>query len=183
MFGFDGIVLRKLRRDDLSNLLDLKNESWLTTHHITIATMEDQVRWFESLDKDVHTPKNLILVAESAKFGKPVGVYKITDIDWSNRNCAAAWDIYKHFRNQKLGKPLVITGTAFCFQVLNMWRVGCEILEENIPSQKCAEAAGFKLEGLKRQSVVKLGKYVNSGVYGVLADEFSALHLQSNQVD
>jgi len=183
MFGYGGIVLRKLKRDDLMNLLDLKNESWLTTHRITIATMEDQVRWFESLDKDVHTPKNLILIGESAKVGKPFGVYKITDIDWSNRNCAAAWDVYKPFRGQKLGKPLVMAGTAFCFEVLNMWRVGCEILEENTPSQKCAESAGFKLEGLKRQSVAKLGKYLNSGVYGVLASEFSALQLASNQVD
>lgn len=176
MFAFSGIILRKLKRDDLQTLLDLKNESWMTTHQITIATMEDQLRWFESLDKDVHTPKNLVLIAESTKFTKPVGVYKISNIDWANRNCAVAWDIFHQFRGKKLGKPLVIAGTAFCFKILNMWRVGCEILENNIASQKCAEAAGFQLEGLKRESVLKLEKYINSGVYGVLARDFSALH-------
>jgi len=183
MFQHGDIILRKLQRDDLPTLLELKSESWETTHHVTIANLEDQERWFDSLDKNVHTPRNLMLIACCPKIVKPFGVYKISDIDWVSRNCFAAWDVFKEFRGMKLGKPLVAAGTAFCFEVLNLWRVGCEILETNIASQKCAESAGFRLEGTKRESVVKLGKYINSGVYGVLEREFSALQPTSNQVD
>lgn len=183
MFRHGGVILRKLAREDLPTLLELKSESWETTHHVTIANMEDQERWFDSLDNNVHTPRNLMLMAHSPKVVKPFGIYKISEIDWANRNCFAAWDVFKEFRGKKLGKPLVVAGTAFCFHVLNLWRVGCEILETNIASQKCAEAAGFQREGLKRESVAKLGKYINSDVYGVLEREFSALQAAQNQVD
>lgn len=57
-----------------------------------------------------------------------------------------------------------------------------KLQEINIASQKCAEAAGFQHEGLKRESVAKLGKYLNSGVYGVLERDFAALHTLTNLV-
>lgn len=161
MFQYGEVILRKLQRDDLPTLMELKQESWGTTHHVTIANMEDQERWFDSLDKNVHTPRNLMLMAYSPKVVSPFGIYKISEIDWVNGSCFAAWDIFKEFRGKKLGKPIVTAGTAFCFLVLNLRRVECEILETNIASQKCAEAAGFQREGLKRESVAKLGKYLN----------------------
>jgi len=183
MFQHGNVILRKLRREDLPTLLDLKYESWGTTHQVTIANMEDQERWFESLDKNVHTPRNLMLMAHSPKVVNPFGIFKITNIDWASRSCFAAWDVFKEFRGKKLGKPLVVAGTSFCFNVFNLHRVECEILETNIASQKCAESAGFKLEGTKRESIVKMGKYINSGVYGVLDREFTALHPAANSVE
>lgn len=182
MFQYGEVIFRKLQRDDLPTLMELKQESWGTTHHVTIANMEDQERWFDSLDKNVHTPRNLMLMAYSPKVVSPFGIYKISEIDWVNGSCFAAWDIFKEFRGKKLGKPIVTAGTAFCFLVLNLRRVECEILETNIASQKCAEAAGFQCEGLKRESVAKLGKYLNSGVYGVLERDFAALHTLTNLV-
>lgn len=185
MFKFGNVTLIKLDKSYLSNLLALKSESWETTHQITVANMDDQIRWFESLDKNVHTPKNLILIAcgpvdELASVA--FGVYKITDIDWASRTANVAWDIFKHHRGKGLGKPLVSTGAAFCFQVFNLHRLNCEILETNIASQKCADAAGFKKEGVKRESVLKKGFYLDSWLYGVLSKDF-ALQQTKNQVN
>ncbi len=80
MFESNNIILKKLCRGDLGVLLELKSESWETTHRITIATLEDQIRWFDSLDKDVHTPKNLMLIAYgSIDETKPrIGLFKIS---------------------------------------------------------------------------------------------------------
>jgi len=175
MFKHNGLNLTKLQREDLSLLLDLKSESWETTHHITIATMEDQVRWFESLDKDVHSPCSLVLMACDKENSK-IGIFKISSVDWVNRTADVAWDIFKPHRGNGFGKSLVAAGSTFCFQILNLWRLNCEILETNTVSQKCAFSAGFEKEGVKKESVIKLGSYVDSGIYGLLAENFIALH-------
>jgi ribosomal-protein-alanine N-acetyltransferase len=184
MFQFQEITLKKLCRDDLQKLLDLKSESWATTHHATIANIEDQERWFDSLDQNVHTPRNLMLIAHSPKIvSSSFGVFKISEIDWVSRSCFAAWDVFREFRGKKLGRPLVAAGVAFCFRLLNLRRVNCEILATNIASKKCAESAGFQQEGLKRESVSKMGEYIDSEIYGVLSREFAALHGGPNQVE
>jgi len=174
MFHHSGLTLTKLQREDLSLLLALKSESWETTHHITIATMEDQVRWFESLDKDVHSPHNLVLMACNDDL--KIGIFKISNVDWVNRSADVAWDVFKSHRGNGFGKSLVAAGSDFCFRILNLWRLNCEILETNIASQKCAFSSGFKKEGVKKESVIKLGSYVDSGIYGLLVENFIALH-------
>lgn len=185
MFNFENIRFDKLERALLGKLLALKSESWETTHQITIANSEDQNRWFDSLDQNVHTPRNLILVAsthnEKICSFMDFGIFKITDIDWANRTAFVAWDVFKNHRGIGLGKTLVRGGTTFCFRMLNLHRLNCEILETNIPSQKCAEVAGFVKEGIKRESVLKQGVYIDSGVYGMLSKDF-ALQLIKNQI-
>jgi ribosomal-protein-alanine N-acetyltransferase len=178
MFESNNIILKKLRREDLGILLELKFESWETTHHITIATLEDQIRWFDSLDKDVHTPKNLMLIAYGSvnETKSRIGVFKISSIDWANRTAEVAWDVFKDHRGQGFGKSLVVAGSAFCFKILNLHRLNCEILELNEASKKCAIATGYQKEGIKRESVVKFGSYVDSGIYGLLLKDFAALH-------
>ena len=184
MFQFGDVKLEKLTDDHLKTLLHLKSESWETTHRITVANYDDQKRWFDSLDKDVHTPKNLMLLAnhKSDPCWKQFGIYKITNIDWANRTADVAWDIFKEYRGKKMGKPLVLAGTAFCFHIFNLHRLNCEILESNIPSQKCADWAGFKKEGVKRESVLKKGFFLDSGIYGVLERDF-ALQLVKNGLE
>lgn len=176
MFNHKGINLHKLQRDLLPKLLELKNESWESTHHITIATMDDQVRWFESLDRDVHTPRNLVLVASQTGFSN-FGIFKISNVDWHARTADVAWDIFKEHRGLKLGAPLVFSGAAFCFKILNLWRLNCEILETNIASQKCADKSGFVKEGVKRKSAYKSSGHVDSGVWGALRQDFTDLDL------
>lgn len=171
MFEFDGLNLKKICRDDLDDLLVLKNETWKSTNRTTIATMEDQVRWFESLDQDVHCPRNLVLIARDCMRTK-IGIFKIFGVDWVHRSAEVGWDVFKQHRGKGCGKYLVKAGSAFCFRILNLWRLNCEILEPNIASQKCAVFAGFQKEGIKRLSVFKDGQYFDSEIYGFLEADF-----------
>lgn len=175
MFEYEGIKLRKLCKGDLSDLKALKDESWFGTHSVSIVNKCDQYRWFESMDADVTNPRNLILVAHPILAEKytdhAIGIFKITSIEWVNRTANVAWDLYQPDRGKRLGKPLIKAGVEFCFSLLNLRRLDAEILETNIPSQKCAEAAGFVREGTRRQAVHCRGKedkYVDSHFYGCL---------------
>jgi [ribosomal protein S5]-alanine N-acetyltransferase len=174
MFKRGNIILSKLQREDLHLLLDLKSESWHTTHRTAILNMDDQVRWFESLDMDAHSPTNLVLMAQKCDFTK-IGIFKIFGVDYVNRSADVAWDLFQEHRGQGFGKPLVFAGTSFCFQMLNLWRLNCEILAINVASQKCAEASAYKKEGFKAESVFREGEYIDSLIYGLTAKEFGAL--------
>jgi len=175
IFEYGGIGFRKLEKSDLGQLLALKTESWPTTHHTAFLNEDDQGKWFESLDSDVINPKNLVLVAhaiDSRPMGDPacrMGIFKIFDIDWISRRCDCAWDVFKGSRGVGWGKKLVIAGTAFCFNMLNLHRLSCEILDINEASKKCAAAAGWRIEGRKEECIYKMGiGYVDSLVYGNL---------------
>ena len=146
------------------------------THHTPILNMQDQERWFDSLDSSPVSPNYLVLMALTPVDDSElsfVGIYKI-DIDWLNRTAQVAWDIFEQFRGRGMGKRLVAAGPAFCFDVLNLHKVECEILGNNLPSLACAEKAGFVREGTKRQSIYKMGSYWDSLLLGLLGDEWRA---------
>jgi len=159
-----GIVLEKMSAYDLADLMKLKNTSWMSTHRTTFLNMTDQNKWFDKINSDL---SYLMLMANVEGLGT-VGIFKIDSIDAINRSCNVAWDIFEKFRGAGLGKKLVQAGVDFCLEVLNMHRLNAEILENNEPSIKCADAAGFVFEGNKKQAVYKLGIYIDSHVFGLV---------------
>jgi RimJ/RimL family protein N-acetyltransferase len=168
MFPYKNIVLRKIEKDDLPILLELKQESWLSHHQTIVLNSVDQERWFNSLDNN----KTLILIA--TKEQQPLGVIKLTNIDTISRKADIAWDIFANYRGKGHGKVFAEAACTFAFKLLNLHRLECEILENNEPSLKCIYHVGFVQEGLKRQAVYKQGHYLNSVMFGLLEPEFKA---------
>lgn len=167
----NGVRLRKVKESDLKDLLDLKNESWFGTHKVSILNEQDQKRWFESLDKDVHSPKNLILVAGD-KDTPGFGLVKLLNMDWVSRTAELGWDVYKEHRGKGYCGKLNSAGCLFAKNVLNLRRLNADILENNEASLKCAYRVGFVKEGLRRKAIYKNGEYINSVVIGLLLEEF-----------
>lgn len=167
----NGICLRKIERDDLVLLKELKNESWFGTHHVTFLNDLDQNRWFESLD----SRNTLVLLAIDVLTSNKVGLYKIMNIDWMNRTYDSAHDVFKEFRGQNWSKPVVCAGTDFAFEVLNMNRIDGQVLSNNIASRKSASYAGFKEEGIRRKSIFKCGEYLDSIHIGILREDWEQL--------
>lgn len=160
------LSFRKLSSEDLSLLLELKNESWFGTHKISILNIEDQIHWYQSLDKNPHTPNNLFLIAEDNNL--KIGVFKFNNIDWYNRRADVGWDIFKKYRGKGYGINLVSSGVKFANQLLQLHRLTAEILITNLPSIKCAEKAGFILEGTKKQEIFRDKKYIDNLIYGII---------------
>lgn len=164
------ISFQKLERNHLSLLKELKDESWLNTHSVTLVNMDDQNKWFDALTVD---PKRLFLIAKDTT-EEPLqyymGLFKLHNIDHINRSCDVGWDIFKAYRGQGLGKLLVEAGVNFCFNVLNFHRLNAEILTTNAASIKCAEFAGFEKEGVKRASNYKDSVYIDSICYGIVKE-------------
>lgn len=172
----NGIMLRKLEKEDLSLLLDLKNESWQNTHQVNIVNTEDQYKWFKKLSKNSkpNCPNNLVLLAliedVTTASDLPVGIFKLSNIDWYNRKAETEWAILEEHREQGHGTKLAQAGVDYCRYILSLHRLKTEILANNERSAKCAIKAGFILEGTEKESVLKTGRYVDNNLYGIILD-------------
>jgi RimJ/RimL family protein N-acetyltransferase len=164
----NGITLIKVGKEDLPILRDLKNESWFGTHSISMVNLEDQEKWFSSLDSS----KSLFLKAIDKK-GDFVGVYKIQNIDWVNRKYDSGYDVIEEHRGMGYSKLVLEAGVDFGFEILNMNRIDTEVLENNIASMKAILYCGFVKEGIKRKCIHKCGTYLDSVFLGILRDEWS----------
>lgn len=165
------LYLRKITKTDLDALLELKSESWFGTHKISILNKEDQVKWF---DKITNSKTDVILIGEQRndKIFEPIGTFKITGIDWTNRSCNIGEDIYRDYRGKGLGYKIVEAGVDFCFEILNMNRLDAEVLVTNIASQKVLFGGGFRKEGNRRKAVYKCNKYIDSLIFGIIKDDW-----------
>jgi len=173
VYFHNDITFRKLSSETLGQLVALKEDSWLTTHQVSIMNDDDELVWFRNLDTNVHSPRNLVLEAHFSRQDTTFGIFKIFGIDYINRTADVAWDVFKQFRGRGLGKKIVAGGVAFCFDVLALHRLNTEILVVNTPSLKCAATAGFVPEGVKRQAVHKLGDFIDSIVLGIIVHEWT----------
>jgi len=159
----NGLTLKKIEREDLYWMKELKDESWFGTHQISILNMDNQQSWYEKINSSY---RDIVLKAYSE--ASIIGLFKIFNIDFINRCCDVGWDIIKGNRGKGLGKKIVEAGTDFCFEVINLNRLTAEILNSNTYSRKCAENSGFMQEGVKRQQVLKCNEFYDSYVYGIV---------------
>lgn len=171
LYEYKDIKFRKLDKTDITNLLSLKNESWRSTHTVTLANFISQERWIESISLETHCPRNLVLVASCENDDcntVNIGILKFLNIDWQNRKAEVGWDVYKPYRGKGFGKKIVAASVKFAKEVLNLRRLEAEILVTNVASLHCALEAGFIKEGLQKEAIFKLGNYVDNILLGVL---------------
>lgn len=168
----NGVMFNKADKHNAKTLLHLKNESHFGTHTVTLANLTSQEAWLESISYETHCPRNLVLMAWSEATNRSVadefGVLKLFNIDWQSRRAEIGWDVLHEYRRKGYGKRLVKAGVDFAFHLLNLRRLDAQILVTNEASRKCAEAAGFIIEGRQRKAIFKKGEYIDNLILGVL---------------
>lgn len=163
----NSLILKKIEREDLIWMKELKDESWFGTHRVSVLNMEDQCKWFDRIQCDDST-----LVLKVLRGAEIIGLFKIFSIDSVSRMCDVGWDLVRDHRGKQNGKSLVEVGTDFCFEMLNMNRLNAEILSNNVASQKCAEFNCYVREGCKRKAVYRCGCFLDSYLYGIIRDDW-----------
>lgn len=172
----NNILLTEVAAEHLFKMKELKDETWMDTNNTTIVNIDDQIRWLNRLQVD---PTRLYLIAlyKIDDTFKEVGVIKIDKIDHINRSCSIGRDIFPEYRD-RLGHALygfsILLPQAsieVAFDLLNLNRIECEILETNRLALKCAKIIGMTKEAVKREAAYKNGQWINSICYSILKNE------------
>lgn len=162
----NNIWMRKIEREDLSDLKELKNENWWGVHNTLIINDDDQLKWYNNIsNKDLF----MMVMHEDTK----LGISSYTNIDYINRSCHVSGSGFKAATKASMAESSWYCCIDFAFEILNLRRTEAEVLAYNLPAQKRnIETIGMKVEGIRKEAVYKSGQYYDSIILGLLRSEW-----------
>lgn len=170
-----GVSFRKAESTDLNFLHEMKRETWWGTHSVAIINDMDQEKWFDNLPSDCLVLIGEVPVHDQMLSYKYLGYFIISDIDWIARTASISGAVKDSERSH--GKSLMAfeAGLDFAFEMLNFHRLNAEVAAFNYPARKIEVVnLGFTVEGTKRQSIYKCGRYYDSFMLGMLRTEWES---------
>jgi RimJ/RimL family protein N-acetyltransferase len=105
----------------------------------------------------------------------PIGVLRLTDIDWVNRNACVGLYIFKSYRGKGYASGLFRILLEYCFLHLGLHRTWLLVLDTNNIASRVYEKNGFKREGVMRQHIFRNGEYQDYVLMGLLREEFDEI--------
>lgn len=155
---FQKFKLRPLTSNDLDLLLIWRNQDqirkYMYTDHI-ISEVEHH-NWYKKISND-ETYKGFIFEKNS----QPIGFVNVCNMSEKHKHCF--WGFYVGEESIKPGMGFLMEYCAltYMFDVLQMHKVNCEILEFNKRVKKLHERFGFEQEGYFKDFVRKEGRFIN----------------------
>ncbi len=163
MLENDKITLRGIEIKDVDFLYKWENDrsNWSISHTISPYSRQVLMHYIENVT-DVYSDKQLRLVIESIEEKRPLGTVDLFDCDFKNRKAGIGILIAEQTdRNKGWASEVLNLILPYCFQVLNLHQVYCNILENNPESIHLFEKYGFKKLALKKDWVLVDGEFQN----------------------
>lgn len=150
------IRLRALEPEDIDILYKWENDTNVWKMSNTVAPFSRYIlrRFIENQRYDIFETKQIRLIIESKLTGKPVGAIDLFDLDPYNRRACLGVLIYDEAdRGQGYASSALSELTKYCFHVLHLNQLYCNILSNNIRSLCLFKSKGFSVIGLKQEWV------------------------------
>ena len=105
-----------------------------------------------------------------------IGYLSISDIDFRNGTCSfSGIKIDPTHSGKGLGTEVVLKSMKYVFEELRMERCVALCFDDNHASLKMFEKAGFKREGLMRNSIFKNGRHISQWMVSMIKEEYAAI--------
>lgn len=148
------ISLRAPEPEDLDLLYIWENEPsiWQVSGTLTPFSRYILKQYLEHAAKDIYQVKQLRLMIQLISNHRPVGAVDLFDFEPHHRRAGLGILIADPSdRRQGYAREALETMTAYCFDVLHLHQVYCNIAAGNKASIKLFEEAGFKESGRKKE--------------------------------
>jgi RimJ/RimL family protein N-acetyltransferase len=138
--------------------------------------IEETKSYLERISKQANPDGKIIYYAvHTLADDRFIGYGMIAFINRYHRHCRLGITIGdRSYWGQGYARETLQAVIAYCFQELNMHRIGAEIYSHNERSIRLFEGLGFQQEGAIRENVLKRGQYVDELLYGLLESEWQA---------
>ncbi|MFU0792033.1 MAG: GNAT family N-acetyltransferase [Virgibacillus proomii] len=102
-----------------------------------------------------------------------IGDLSILDIEQTDRKAGFRISLHnQNYFNKGYGTEAVQLALAFVFEKINLNRLQLEVYSHNIRGMKSYEKAGFKREGVIRESILLNDVYFDEIIMGMLQKEY-----------
>ncbi len=146
--------LREISEPDLPMVLEWRNTEDVRNNMYTnhVISLDEQRSWWESLKNNLRTR---VLICELD--GAAAGV--ITFTNYTGLGGTATWAFYSGNRTRKgVGAAMEVAALNYAFDVLQVRRLECEVLEFNNSVIRFHLRYGFRVEGIFREGYIRDGK-------------------------
>jgi diamine N-acetyltransferase len=162
------ISLRAPEPEDLDLLYIWENEPsiWKVSGTLTPFSRFILKQYLEHAGKDIYEVKQLRLMIQLKNNHRPVGAVDLFEFNPHHRRVGIGILIAEPSdRRQGYAREALETMITYCFEVLNLHQVFCNISAENSASIKLFEEAGFKECGRKKDWLYNGSSYEDELLY------------------
>ena len=158
------IKFRELSESDLDFLNKVRNgycDEFL--HDSRKFTLSETKEWFNK------TKPNFYMIEFE---DKPIGYFRLSNHSVNNRNIYIGADISQEYKGKGFGVMSYRKFIPFLFEKYNLHKISLEVLSTNNIAINLYNKLGFVVEGIKRDDVLKNGKWIDSIVMSILENEY-----------
>lgn len=166
------VYLRPIKKEDMESFYNATQDEeirYMTGTRDTISK-EDVNNYYDKISKDSSRYDFGICLNDGDVL---IGNLSILDIDCINHKAGFRIAIHYHkYFNKGYGTEAVKIALTFVFEELNLNRLQLEVYSHNQRGIKAYKKAGFKIEGIIRDSLYLDGKYTDEIIMGMLKKEY-----------
>lgn len=178
--------LRRAERDDLDVVI-----SWMQDPDYLYFLYGDPIRSPAQVRQNIVAmlgrnqgnvlPSAIHLLIDNKDHG-PIGLVSLQKISWRNRSCNVDFYIGQKSLRSKIEAGAAMYRTSeYCFDELNLHRIGAYIYAFNSPSWRLLERCGAVREMVLKDHVTRDGKLHDMYCYGLLRRDFREFRERETQ--
>jgi UDP-4-amino-4,6-dideoxy-N-acetyl-beta-L-altrosamine N-acetyltransferase len=164
------LPILSLDKDSQLRVLSIRNEDairkWMYTDHL--ISEDEHFAWISRL-KGNDKQKVFAILENSLE---PVGVISVTDIDAKHKKASWAFYISTEHQGTGLGAALELQFINYCFDILFLEKLNCEVIEGNTSVIKLHKRFLFREEGYLRKNIIKNDERVGVYLFGLLKEDW-----------
>lgn len=168
------VKLRNIQVEDLEMIMNWRMDPEVTKYMYTdpILTIEKQLHWLESINKDKSYKYWIIELDDET----PVGVLNLANIDYQNKKCN--WGYYLgslEARGKGLARKLECNILDYIFYKLGLNKLWCEVFSFNQDVIEIHKKFGSKVEGIHKDHIFKNGEFYDVISMGIIKSQWDTL--------
>ena len=175
------IYLSPRNLEDVEIFTEWMNDFYITDYtgrSYSTVTLQEEKAYLEKTTND----KNTFVIIDSAT-DEMIGTIGLDSIDNINRTATLGIFIgNKNYWSKGYGTEAIQLILDFAFNYLNLNNIDLALMEFNQRALKCYEKCGFKEIGRKRKCKFINGKYYDSILMDILAEEFTESYIKNKNI-